>query len=451
MNRENFRIIIIDDDQSFLTLLLKILKTEGYTVEGFLDPQEALKSLESFMPNLIISDLKMPKMDGVALLSNVKKMNKDIDFILITAFATIETAVTAMKMGATDYITKPLQDPDQLRFLVKKIFEKQKLIEENILLKSELLKDIPPIELIFLGMERILEDIKSVAHLDTTVILYGETGTGKTLIAKIIHHLSGRKGLFVEVNCAAIPENLLESELFGYEKGAFTGALSQKKGKFEIANDGTIFLDEISEMSLSLQAKLLKVVQEKTFERLGSLNTLRTNARIISATNKDLKELVLKKMFREDLYYRLNVFPIYIPPLRERKDYISEIAKYLVKRISTRLNKTIEGISDNTMRRLINYSWPGNIRELENILERTIITSKTSEIDIPDYIFGDRIAEPRLSESIELNGDMKAIEKRAIENALKKTSGNRKKAAEILGISLRSLQYKLKEYNIKDL
>ncbi|MCX7914311.1 MAG: sigma-54 dependent transcriptional regulator [Thermodesulfovibrionales bacterium] len=451
MNRENFRILIVEDDQSFLTLLTKILQAEGYTVKGFLDPQEALKNIESYGPNLIISDLKMPKLDGVTLLSMVKEKNKDIDFILITAFATIETAVSAMKEGASDYLTKPFQDPDQLRLIVRKIFEKQKLIEENILLKSELLKEMPPVELIFAGMDEIFQDIKSVAPLDTTVILYGETGTGKTLIAKIIHHLSSRKGPFIEVNCAAIPETLLESELFGYEKGAFTGAISQKKGKFEIANEGTIFLDEISEMSLSLQAKLLKVVQEKTFERLGSLSTLRTNARIISATNRDLKELVQKKMFREDLYYRLNVFPIYIPPLRTRKSHIPEIAEYLVNRISARLGKTKCNISKKTLERLINYSWPGNIRELENVLERSIITSKSTEIDIPEYILIDNFSDLSLSDTFEISGNMKSIEKKAIVNALKKTSGNRRKAAEILGISLRALQYKIKEYNIKDL
>ncbi len=450
MNRENFRILVVDDEISFMTLLVKILEREGYTVKGFTDSQDVLNKIESFMPNLVIADLKMPKIDGITLLEKVKNKNSDIDFMLITAYATVETAVAAMKTGASDYITKPLNNPDQLRFLVEKIFEKQKLIEENRLLKSEIFKDVPPLELIFAGIENILDDIKSVAQLDSTVILYGETGTGKTLIAKIIHDMSGRKGPFIEINCAAIPENLLESELFGYEKGAFTGAISQKKGKFEAANDGTIFLDEISEMPLSLQSKMLKVVQEKTFERLGSLNKIKTNARIIAATNRDLKELVAEKRFREDLYFRLNVFPLYIPPLRQRKQYIPEITTYLVKKISTRVGKVISNISKDTMERLIRYSWPGNIRELENILERSIITSRGVEINIPEQIFSD-IDSINENEALQLNGDMKTVEKKAIENALRKTSSNRRKAAEILGISLRALQYKIKQYDIKDI
>lgn len=454
MNHENFRILVVDDEKSFMMLLVKILETEGYTVKGFTDPEDVLKNIESFMPNVVIADLKMPKIDGIRLLEKVKNKNAEIDFILITAFATIETAVSAMKKGASDYITKPLKDPDQLRVIVEKIFEKQRLIAENTFLKSQILKDMPPLELVFAGINNTLDEIKNVAPLDSTVILYGETGTGKTLIAKIIHHMSGRKGPFVEINCAAIPENLLESELFGYEKGAFTGALSQKKGKFEIAHDGTIFLDEVSEMPLSLQPKLLRIVQEKTFDRLGSVNNVKTNARIVSATNRDLKEMVAEKRFREDLYFRLNVFPVKISPLRERKEHISEIANYLVRKISSRVGKNAGIISEDTMSRLVNYPWPGNIRELENILERSIIISKGLEIDIPKQMIEDvSVSNEEIlgiidSASLKYDGDMRTVEKMAIQNALTKTSGNRRKAAEILGISLRALQYKIKHYDI---
>ncbi len=456
ITRENYRIIVVDDERSFMMLIVKILETEGYMVKGVTDPQEVLNTLESFSPNLIISDLKMPKIDGIKLLETVKKKNADIDFILITAFATVETAVSAIKMGASDYITKPLKSPEQVRIVVDKIFEKQNLIAENIHLKSELLKDMPPLELIFAGMKNIFDEIKSVAPIDSTIILYGETGTGKTLLAKVIHNLSGRKGPFVEINCAAIPENLLESELFGYEKGAFTGALSQKKGKFEIAQDGTIFLDEISEIPLSLQPKLLKVVQEKAFDRLGSVNTLKTNARIIAATNRNLKEMVTEKTFREDLYFRLNVFPIKLLSLRERKEHIPEIANFLAKKISARLGKNIIGISHDSMDRLVNYQWPGNVRELENIIERSIIINNGLEIDIPKRLIDDisilskQKTDNADSEMSGFNGDIRSIEKKAIQDALRKTSGNRKMAAEILGISLRSLQYKIKDYGIKD-
>lgn len=444
MQKENFRILIVDDESPFRLLLTKILEDSAYTVKGTSDPEDALKAIDVFMPNLVITDLKMPKMDGIKLMEEAKNRNPDIDFIMITAYATVETAVSAMKKGASDYITKPLKDPDELRIAVSKIFERQRLSEENKLLKSEAFEDIPPLEIVFAGIEKILKLIKDVAPTDATVILYGETGTGKSLIAKIIHRMSGRTGPFVDINCAAIPENLLESELFGYEKGAFTGALSQKKGKFELATDGTIFLDEVSEMSPTLQAKFLRVLQDKTFERLGSLSTIKTKARVIAATNRNLKRLVEEKRFREDLYYRLNVFPIDIPPLRDRKRHLPDIANYLVKVISLRLGKEIKPIDAADMERLINYEWPGNIRELENIIERGIIVSKGDRLIIPD------LTPLRIEDGYtkKIEGDLKTIEKIAIENALAKTGGNRKKAAENLGISLRALQYKIKEYGI---
>lgn len=444
MQKENFRILIVDDESPFRLLLTKILEDSAYTVKGTSDPEDALKAIDVFMPNLVITDLKMPKMDGIKLMEEAKNRNPDIDFIMITAYATVETAVSAMKKGASDYITKPLKDPDELRIAVSKIFERQRLSEESKLLKSKAFEDIPPLEIVFAGIEKILKLIKDVAPTDATVILYGETGTGKSLIAKIIHRMSGRTGPFVDINCAAIPENLLESELFGYEKGAFTGALSQKKGKFELATDGTIFLDEVSEMSPTLQAKFLRVLQDKTFERLGSLSTIKTNARIIAATNRNLKRLVEEKRFREDLYYRLNVFPIDIPPLRDRKRHLPDIANYLVKVISLRLGKEIKPIDATDMERLINYEWPGNIRELANIIERGIIVSKGDRLIIPD------LTPLRIEDGYtkKIEGDLKTIEKIAIKNALAKTGGNRKKAAEKLGISLRALQYKIKEYGI---
>jgi len=274
-------------------------------------------------------------------------------------------------------------------------------------------------------------------------MLYGETGTGKTLVTKVIHCLSGRKGPFVDINCAAIPETLLESELFGHEKGAFTGALQQKRGKFELANDGTILLDEVSEMNTTLQAKLLKVLQERTFERLGSLNTLKTNARVIAATNRDLKQMVSDGKFRQDLYYRLNVFPISIPPLRDRKSHLQEITHYLVDAISRRLGKGTKTIPEGVMKSLMEYSWPGNIRELQNIIERALIVTKGTELNIAGI--GEQ-SEARQEQKV--NSDLKTIEKEAIRNALSQTAGNRREAAEMLGISVRSLQYKIKEYGM---
>ena len=442
MNKKNFRVLIVDDEKSFLLLMVKILEDAGYSVKGLADPESALKFLDSFIPNLIISDLKMPKMDGIHFMEEAKKVS-DADFIVITAFATVETAVAAMKKGAADYITKPLKDPDQLRIAVARIFDRQSLVTENALLKSALFEDIPSIDIVFAGMDDVLKEVKDVASTDATVMLYGETGTGKTLVAKVLHSLSGRKGPFVDINCAAIPENLLESELFGHEKGAFTGALSQKKGKFELANDGTILLDEVAEMSMTLQAKLLKVLQGKTFERLGSLTTFKSNARVIAATNRDLKLMVSEGKFREDLYYRLNVFPILIPPLRDRKSHLQEIAHYIVAAISHRLGKGKKTIPDSVMKRVMEYGWPGNIRELENLIERAIIITKGAELNI---IGISEMTDTRPDAKI--SGDLKVVEKEAIKKALAETAGNRRKAAEMLGISLRSLQYKIKEYEI---
>lgn len=440
MQKSDFKILVVDDEKSFLLLLTKILQEAGYTVKGSSDPEGILKTLDSFSPHLIITDLKMPKVDGIRLMEEVRNRNAAIDFIMITAFATVDTAVAAMKKGAVDYITKPLKDPEQLRAAVAKVFERQSISGTAGSSKPGTPQSLPPLEIIFAGIEGVLREVNDVAPTDATVILYGETGTGKTLIARIIHQLSGRRGPFVDINCAAIPENLLESELFGYEKGAFTGAQAQKKGKFELADEGTIFLDEVSEMSPALQAKLLKVLQDKTFERLGSLASITTTARVVAATNKNLKALVGEGKFREDLYFRLNVFPIAIPPLRERKEHIPAIAGYLMKTIAARLGKEVDRISDEALERMTAYAWPGNVRELENVLERGVIISRGQQLIVP------RFESHEGPEAIE--GDLDTIKRIAIENALKKTKGNRKEAAELLGISLRTLQYKIKEYGL---
>jgi DNA-binding NtrC family response regulator len=449
MNRENFRILIIDDDESFLLLMTRILRDEGYTIKAMSNPVEALEILDSYSPALVISDLKMPVMDGISFMQEAKK-GRDLDFIMITAFATVDTAVATMKIGAADYITKPLQDPDQLRLAVRKIFDRNALLNENELLKSTIAAGIPSIDTAFAGLDRILKAVRDVASADTTVLLLGETGTGKTLISKIIHHLSGRKGLFVDINCAAIPETLLESEMFGHEKGAFTGALSVKKGRFELADEGTILLDEISEMSPALQAKFLRVLQNKTFERLGSMNTLRTGARIIAATNRDLQHMVAEGRFREDLFYRLNIFPITLPPLRERTESLETLSRYIVGSVSARLGRQPGIISPESLKAMKDYQWPGNIRELENVIERAILVSKGPELEIA--IAG---AIPSRANSGMRPGDksstsdLKSLEKEAISETLARCGGNRKAAALELGISLRSLHYKIKEYGLK--
>jgi len=438
------KIAIIEDDISFGEFLKVILEEENYKVEVYNEPEEALKKLPEFKPHLVITDLKMPKIDGIALIEQAKKILPETDFVVITAYGSIPSAVEAVKKGAVDYITKPLSSPEDFIALVRKILEnkKAKNFSHKILEKSE---DIPPFDILFAGMDDIYKKIIKVAPTDTTIILYGETGTGKTIIAKVIHILSQRKGAFVEINCASIPENLIESELFGYEKGAFTGALKTKPGKIELAKDGTLFLDEISEMSLAVQAKFLKVLQEKTFERLGGLNFIKTNARFITATNKDLKKLVKEGKFREDLYFRINVFPINIPSLRERKKEILKIAKYIIQKLCKKLNKEVPELSHKAKEILLNYHWPGNIRELENVLERSLILCQGRELEIDlEPVFFE--IEKEKNSAINL----KFLEKQAIIEALEKTKGNKKKASKLLGISLRTLYNKIKEYNLKD-
>ena len=441
MEEKDFRILVVDDDKSFQLLLVSILKETGYTVEKAFSGEEAVKKVKTFSPHLILSDLKMPGMDGLELMELVRKDHEEVDFIMITAFGTVETAVNTMKLGAFDYLTKPLNNPEELRQLVGRVFEKQQLRMENQLLREQLGQGFPPEDLIFIDMEDVRREVREVASTPASVMLYGESGTGKSLVAGVIHKLSGKKGPFVEINCAAIPETLLEAELFGYEKGAFTGAVSSKKGKFELAQGGSIFLDEISEMGPSSQAKLLRVLQDGAFERLGGLATIRTDARVIAATNRDIKEAIKNKSFREDLYYRLNVFPITIPPLRERKSAVPELVKYFTAISGKRLGKEIREISPRVMDKLVNYSWPGNIRELQNVIERGVILSKGGRLSFIKLDYDE--AESQL-----LEGNLKELERRAIEQALERFSGNRRRAAEYLGISLRTLQYKIKNYRL---
>jgi DNA-binding NtrC family response regulator len=422
------RIFIVEDDTSFASFLKTILEDEGYIVNVYHDPETALKNIVSFSPHLVITDLKMPKMDGIKFIERAKDIISDAYFIVITAFGTIPSAVEAMKKGAIDYITKPLSSPEDFLALVNKTINKT----------AEKVYDLPPDEILFAGIEDVYRMVKEVAKTDTTLIFYGETGTGKSLIAKAVHYMSGRKGSFIEINCASIPESLIESELFGYEKGAFSGAVKQKLGKIELAQDGTLFLDEIGELTPAVQVKFLKVLQDKSFERLGGLEIIKTNARFITATNKDLKLMVKEGKFREDLYFRLNVFPVTIPPLRQRRNHIQKIAEYLTDKISRRLGKEAKKLSKASLEILLTYSFPGNIRELENMLERGIILSKGQEIEI------------KIDETVDYEGDdLKAIEKKAIIEAIKKTGGNKKQASELLGISLRKLYYKIKEYRIE--
>lgn len=427
------RIAVVEDDASFAEFLKMILEEEGFEVKVFLNPQIALEDISSFRPTLVIVDLRMPKMDGLEFMEKVKAILPSTSFIIVTAYGNIPTAVSAIKKGATDFVTKPLPSVNEFINKVKNVMKKTEFFVE--------ISDLPPAEILFAGMEDVYSMIMDVAKTDLTILLEGETGTGKSLIAKAIHKMSGRKGNFIDVLMSAIPDTLIESELFGYEKGAFTGAVKSKPGKLELADGGTIFLDEIGELNPVVQAKLLKVLQNKSFERLGGTKEIKIDARFILASNRDIRKLVSEGRFREDLYYRISVFSIRIPPLRERREHILKIADYIAKRASTLLGKEFRPFSEKSKEIMLNYHWPGNVRELENTIERAVVLSKGDYIEIEvDY-------EDKEHTEVKLT-DLKELEKIAIVRALRKTGGNRKKASELLGISLRTLYNKLKQYGI---
>ena len=444
MEPNNFRILVVDDEIPLTALLGRILTQAGYQVKSANSGIKALGTISDFSPNLVITDLKMPDISGLDLLKRVRSERPEIDFIILTAYATVENAVEAMKEGALDYLIKPLKDPDELRMAVSRVVERQTLMAVNTLWRNQLSEGLPPTDVIFAGMEEVWKEIQHVAKTDATVLLQGESGTGKSLVAKAIHHLSERKGPFVELNCAAIPETLIESELFGHEKGAFTGAIKTKRGKFELAQNGTMFLDEIGEMPLSAQAKFLRILQERTFERVGGITTIITSARIIAATNQDLMAGIREKRFREDLYYRLNVFPIILPPLRKRLEAIQVLTNHLVRSISMRVGKKVSEISDDTLKQIKSYEWPGNVRELHNVIERAIILSRDSRLTLPPLTTS--LIEVMPVSATKRLCTIRDLEKEAIETTISETNGHRRKAAKILGISIRTLQYKLKEY-----
>lgn len=434
-----FKILIAEDEEITLKHLKLSLEEEGWIVVGVKNGLEAWNKIENEGCNLLIADIKMPGLDGLGLLAKVKEEYPDIDVLIITGFASIESAVDAMKKGAADYITKPF-NLDELRLKVKKIQEKKRLEEENTALKASLSinKEQPFITKSKI-MERVINIIYGLKESDCNVLLTGESGVGKGLVARLIHDTGRRgNGVFLGLNCATFTEELLAGELFGYEKGAFTGAVSPKQGLIEIANNGTLFLDEIAEMSSALQAKLLKVIEDREFFRLGGTKTKKVDVRFIAATNQNITTLVSNKSFREDLYYRLNVMDIHIPPLRERKEDIPLLAKHFLKKYSAKANKRIEGFSQEAMNVFMSYSFPGNVRELENIIERAVILEKTSLIrpeNLPQSInlFAIETIDPNRVKTIdEINRDY-------AEKVLELAGHNKSKAAEILGISRTSL------------
>lgn len=444
------RILIVEDDETFRNFLRTILEDAGHEVQAACDGLKGLRLLRRENFDLVISDLKMPGKSGLELFRETRQDSTPPQFIFLTAFGKVEEAVSAIKEGAADFLTKPLQDPDTLLLLVDKVISSQVRARDYLSLKEVEAAGLPPEELIFAGgaMRDVRKMVHEVAATTANVLIYGESGTGKELVARTIHLLSPRRAApFVPLNCAAIPENLLESELFGHEKGAFTGAVQARHGKFELARGGTIFLDEIGEMPLSLQAKLLRVLQERVFERVGGAREIKADVRVIAATNRNLREEVTHRRFREDLYYRLNVFPLTLPPLRERNDAIHQLADYFLRRFSRQVGKKLTGIDDGAFDAMKSYDWPGNIRELQNVMERAVILAHdvVRYNDLPDQMLAKSASTARGGKDV-----LKSVEREMIVKALNKHGGNRRQAAEELGFSRRTLQYKLKEFGLLD-
>ncbi len=440
------RLLIVDDEAIVRDALSDWLKDIGYQVFTAENGHEALEVIERAKPGIMIADLVMPGMDGIELMKRAKAQQPNLEVIIITAYASIPTAITAMKEGAYDYIEKPFC-PERAELLVKKLAEHQELIEENLSLRQKL-EDRYRFENIIAKsskMQRVIEVIRVVAKSNATILITGESGTGKELVARAVHSQSDRRSKpFVAVSCAALPESLLESELFGHEKGSFTGAYAQKKGKFEFANGGTLFLDEIGEMSANIQVHLLRVLEEKEFTRVGGNETIRVDVRVISATNKDLRRAIEKQEFREDLYYRLNVVNIELPPLRERKEDIPLLAEHFLRKFAAENRKEVTEFSPEVIESLLAYDWPGNIRELENSIERAIILSRDSSItsaDLPQE-------NVSLVGSASLGKNLKEVEKTHILNVLRETGENYSEAARILGVSRMTLYNKAKEYGL---
>ncbi|MDA8124204.1 MAG: sigma-54 dependent transcriptional regulator [Deltaproteobacteria bacterium] len=453
MNR--VKILIVDDEESLRIMLRAVLKDEGYGVAEASDGTEALRAVEREAFDLILMDLRMTSMDGIEALMEIRKINPNVPVLIMTAYASVKTAVSALKAGAFDYLTKPL-DIEELKILIDKALEHYHLRTENLVLKERLGDRFDFSRIIGRSapMKALLETLAMVAPTDATVLIMGESGTGKEVVANAIHHNSPRAPQpFIKVSCAALPETLLESELFGHEKGAFTGAVARREGRFQMAHGGTIFLDEVGEMSQATQTKLLRVLQEREFEPLGGARTIQVDIRVIAATNRDLEAQVKKGRFREDLYYRLNVVPLTVPPLRERREDIPLLADHFLSLFREKNRKTIKALSGKALDLLVRYDWPGNVRELENCIERAVILARDEVVlpaDLPSQVFMQPQEPGGTALSLAYGTTLDEMEKALIVKTLGETGGNRTRTAEILGINRRTLQNKLKQYALDE-
>jgi two-component system, NtrC family, response regulator AtoC len=456
-------VLVVDDEESLRMMLIVLLKREGYEATAVASGEQALLELAERPYDVVLSDIRMPKLGGLELVDEIKKRNLQTTVILMSAFGNIDVALEAMKRGAYDYVSKPFR-PDEVVLVLKKAEERERLRRENAALKQQLARagsaDARGLSsMIARGpkMQEIFRTIRKIAEYKTTVLITGESGTGKELVARAVHEQSPRaSGPFVAVNCGAIPESLLESELFGHKKGSFTDAIRDKKGLFEEASGGTLFLDEIGEMPLGPQVKLLRVLQEHMVRPIGAVEDLKVDVRVVAATVRDLPTEVRESRFREDLFYRLNVITIALPPLRDRREDIALLVDHFIARTNLKLGTQIEGASAEAMKLLLDYRWPGNVRELENTIERAMVLcdGKRIEVDgLPERIreSRDRIRLSLQSGELSIKKTTRIIEEELIRKALRETRGNRTNAAKILEISHRALLYKIKEYGIDDL
>jgi two-component system NtrC family response regulator len=455
MTTKTMRLLVVEDEKAQREMLEGFLIREGFSVVAVDRGRKALETLRREVFDLVLLDYKMPQMNGLEILRGIRSMNPELMVIMVTAYGTIETAVQSMKEGAADYLTKPI-DLDELLILIERVAEKITLRRENEELRERLHEKYQFDQIVYASgaMQEVLNLTGRVAKSEATVLIRGESGTGKELIANVIHHASPRaRQPLIKVNCTALPENLLESELFGHERGAFTGAVQRRIGRFEQAHLGSIFLDEIGDLSPSLQMKLLRVLQEREFERLGSNQTIKVDVRVIAATNRNLEDTLQAGVFREDLYYRLNVVAVLIPPLRERREDIAPLIDHFLKKYSERNRRTTPRVSKEARDLLLRYDYPGNVRELENIIERSIVLTRRETITVNDLPFQVRDAadEAKLHPGVEgtpLNVRLSQIERDLITQALEKHRGVQTRAAQSLGLSERVLRYKIRKYGL---
>jgi DNA-binding NtrC family response regulator len=446
-------ILVVDDEINIRGALVTMLEKKGHQVRGVATAEEGLAQLEAAPADLVITDLRMPGIGGMEFLCRLKDRWPDTEVVVMTAYGSIDTAVEAMRCGAYDYLTKPI-DRERFPIVINKALERHALTTENKQLRDRLETRTRFDHMVGESgpMQRVYSLVEMVADSDVTVLLTGESGTGKELISRAIHHKSPRAdGPFITMNCGALPDNLFESELFGYEKGAFTGAMATKMGRFELADGGTLLLDEVGELSLKSQVDFLRVLETKEFRRLGGTKLLKVDTRIIAATNRNLEEAVKQGDFREDLYYRLNVVPIRLPPLRDRADDIPLLVDQFLTECATQHHREPKDVSQEAMRLLRLYGWPGNIRQLRNLMERLVVTVKDPMIQpehLPEEIQASK--EDARTMVVTLGTSLDQLEREVIQRTLKEITNHREKAAKLLGISLRALQYKIKEYGIRD-